>query len=203
MDFIGNEAHRAGLIIRRMKDFVRRTDPPRSPLNLAATLDEIMPLVDNDLRSAGVTVRLDVEPGLPAILGDKIQIQQVLLNLVRNALEAMEATPPAGRSLGIALRRVENQVEATVRDSGCGVPPEFLPNLFLPFHTTKPDGMGMGLALCRTIVDAHGGRIWAEANPGGGTTFHLRLPTNPESERPAEPRPQPSAAGGRSQTLAG
>lgn len=176
LDFIGNEAHRAGLIIRRMKDFVRRTDPPRSPLNLAATLNEIMPLVDNDLRSAGVAVRLDAEPGLPEIVGDKIQIQQVLLNLVRNALEALEATPPGRRSLCIALRRAENQVEAALSDSGCGISPEFLSKLFLPFHTTKPDGMGMGLALCRTIIDAHGGRIWAEANPSGGTTFFLRLP---------------------------
>ena len=138
LEFIGNEAHRAGLIIRRMKDFVRRSDPPRGPLSLAATLNEIMPLVDNDLRTAGVCVRLNVQPNLPEITGDKIQLQQVLLNLIRNALEALESTPAAQRSLDIALRRVDHDVEAAVSDSGCGIAPDFCPTFFCLFTPPSP-----------------------------------------------------------------
>ena len=121
----------------------------------------------------GVRVRFQFDPAVDLVLADKVQIQQVLLNLMRNAIEAMEASTK--RELVIAASAAEDSVMISVADSGHGIAPEMTSQLFQPFVTTKRHGMGVGLSISRTIIEAHGGQIWADANPGGGTVFRFTL----------------------------
>lgn len=110
---------------------------------------------------------------LPPVLADKVQIQQVLVNLVRNAIEAMQHS--AKRELTVSVSATDGMAQIDVRDTGSGIAPEILPQLFQPFITSKPHGMGVGLSISRTIAESHGGRLWAEPGLGGGTVFHLTL----------------------------
>jgi two-component system sensor histidine kinase DctS len=113
---------------------------------------------------------------LPPIEADPVLLGQALLNLMRNGIDAMADTPPAKRVLTVRARRVEGQILVTVADRGCGIPSDMAPHLFEPFFTTKLEGLGVGLNICRSVVEAHRGRLWFEANPEGGTIFHLILP---------------------------
>jgi C4-dicarboxylate-specific signal transduction histidine kinase len=173
---LADQAHRAGEIVRRMRSLVRRAKPRQSTLHMAEVMDEILPLVQSDLRQEGVKVTILVGQTLPAIQADKVQVQQVLLNLIRNATEAMRDTPFEDRELAIRANSHDNLVEVTVCDTGCGVTPEAKRCLFEAFYSTKNDGMGMGLAVSRSIIEAHGGRIWATPNPDRGVTIHFTLP---------------------------
>jgi C4-dicarboxylate-specific signal transduction histidine kinase len=179
LKFVAQQAQRAGDLVRRMRQFVRNIGPRRSTLTFLEVLDEVVPLVEKDLREVGIALTVEIDPSLPQILGDKIQLQQVLLNVVRNAMEAMQDTPVDQRRLNIEVRPRGGLVEVAVRDTGCGIPTDKadgIDELFGTFYTTKPEGMGMGLGIARSIVEAHGGHLWAEPNPDRGTTFAFTLP---------------------------
>ncbi|KHK89031.1 hypothetical protein LK12_22700 [Novosphingobium malaysiense] len=175
VDKAGKEALRAGEIIRRLRDFVSRGETERRLESLPKLLEEASALALVGAKDMGVRVRYDIDPGIDRVLVDKVQIQQVLLNLIRNAVDAMHASEV--RELGISVRSGGNgMVSVSVADTGPGLDEEVASQLFQPFVTTKPHGMGVGLSICRTIVEAHGGRIWAESNDVGGATFHFTLP---------------------------
>ncbi|MEA1014856.1 ATP-binding protein [Sphingosinicella sp. LY1275] len=166
-------ALRAGDVIRRLRAMTERGEVCTRAVPLGEAVEEAMGLALVGLDESGLDIRLDVPPTL-AVEADPIQLQQVMLNLVRNALQAMQNAPC--RKLEIAAAERRGFVEILVRDSGAGIAPEIAETLFEPFTSGREEGMGIGLSISRTIVEAHGGRIWAEANPGGGTVFFLRLP---------------------------
>jgi two-component system sensor kinase FixL len=193
MDLAAEQALRGGQIVRRLRDFVARGEADPRLESLPRLAEEAAALALVGARERGVAVALRLDPGLPAVLADRIQVQQVLFNLMRNALEAMgDGEVPAGGGGGAPRRRRElvvsaapagpDTVEIAVADTGPGLAPEAAGRLFEPFVSTKPGGMGVGLSICRTIVEAHSGRIWAEPNPGGGTVFRFTLPTAPPLE---------------------
>ena len=171
------QAERAGKIVRRMRDFVRKSEPNRASVPLADIVDEAIGFAEIEARKAGVDIRVSIPPALPPVYADRIMIEQVLLNLVKNGIEAMVQTPRQRRQLSVvAHRNDEAQVEIEVRDNGHGIDDSETEKLFTPFFTTKPQGMGMGLNICRTIIEFHNGRLWAAPNPEGGTTFRFTLP---------------------------
>jgi two-component system sensor kinase FixL len=168
------QALRAGQIIRRLREFVARGESERQVENLSKLVEEASALALIGVKETGVRTSLEFDPRVEFVLADKVQVQQVLLNLIRNAVEAMQETTE--RRLVIATRKIDDEtVEISVVDTGPGIAPEVAEQLFKPFVTTKRQGMGVGLSISRTIIEAHGGRIWAEPNPGGGTAFRLTL----------------------------
>ncbi len=170
----GEQTVRAGQIINRLRNFVKKGETERRIEDIRATIEEARTLA---LADAGerASVEISVEPGLPSAFIDKVQIQQVLLNLIRNAVEAMAESPR--RSIVIsAFPSGDDLVEVRVADTGPGLAPQVREKLFRPFATTKAHGMGVGLSICRSIVEAHGGKLWATDNPGGGTLFCFTLP---------------------------
>jgi two-component system sensor histidine kinase DctS len=173
---IADQAYRSGQIIRRMRDFVRKSEPVEASLDFGELVDEVLSLVRSDLRHRGIHVAINLPAPLPKIVADKIQVQQVLLNLTRNAIESMEGTPADARFLGIRATVRGELLEIAVADTGCGIPSDEADRLFSAFHSTKAAGMGLGLAICRSIVERHGGRIWAAPNGERGTVFTLTLP---------------------------
>jgi len=177
MQRVATEAERAGEIVRKMRSFVRGEEGQVSAVDANFLVAEVLRLAAPEARQSGVELVPALAPGLPEALADSIQIQQVLLNLVRNAVEAIVAGDCAERSVRIETARCEPDfLEIRVSDTGPGLAPEALEKVFEPFFTTKADGIGIGLALSRSIVDAHGGRLWATATPVRGATFHLTLP---------------------------
>jgi two-component system sensor kinase FixL len=180
---------RTGDIIRRLREFVSRGTVSRHPENVAKLIEEASALALVGAKERGISVRIDLDPGAPSIVADRVQMQQVLLNLIRNAAEAME--PGGLREIGISSRQCDATVQISVSDTGSGIAPEMANQLFQPFVTTKRDGMGVGLSICRTIVEAHGGRLWAERNPHGGSTFRFTIPASgsPASESKNPPAP--------------
>ncbi len=168
------QALRAGHIIRRLRNFVSKDESDRRIENLPQLLEEAGALAMIGAKERGVGLRFDLDHHLALVLADKVQIQQVLLNLMRNAIDAMETS--SQRELTVLSRlAAEGMVEVSVQDTGPGIAPQMIDQLFQPFVTTKPQGMGVGLSISRTIVEAHGGRIWAEPNPAGGTIFRFTL----------------------------
>jgi PAS domain S-box-containing protein len=185
MQRVAAEAERAGEIVRKMRGFVRGEEGQMALVEPAYLAAEVMRLAAAEARQSGVELRSDVEPGLPPVLADSIQIQQVLLNLVRNAVEAVDGGDGPRREVDLTVRRAaDGGVHFTVRDTGPGLAPAALDKVFEPFFTTKPDGIGIGLPLSRSIADAHGGRVWASAE-AEGAAFHLVLPTAQELEHAA------------------
>jgi C4-dicarboxylate-specific signal transduction histidine kinase len=180
LDFVGNEAYRAGQVIARLRRFLHKGQSERASLALGELVGEVLQLMGHDLRQAEAALNVEVAPDLPAARADRVELQQVLVNLVRNALDAMEFTPPAERAVRIVATSAEERLEIAVCDTGCGIAPEHLPRVFEPYYTTKPKGLGMGLAICRSIVEGHGGRIWAAPNADRGATFTFTLPCAPE-----------------------
>jgi len=148
-------------------------------------IEEAIALALVGAKEQGVKVLITLEPDLPAVAVDRVQIQQVLLNLIRNAMQAMEDV--SVRQLTVAASAQARDLLVTIRDTGTGVTPEIEAKLFQPFVTTKPEGMGIGLSVCRTIIEGHNGRLWMEQNPGGGSVFRFTLPTlDPDQGIPAE-----------------
>ena len=174
VDKAGQQILRAGEIIRRLRDFVADGQLTRRPEDLGPVLKESAALALMDRSHRSITVVERVDPGARFGLMDRVQIQQVLVNLIRNAAEAMEGSPRREITLATAPHEV-GLIEVSVADTGPGLPADVAGRLFEPFVTTKPDGMGVGLSICRTIIEAHGGHIRAEANPEGGTVFRFTL----------------------------
>ncbi|MFM1769887.1 MAG: hypothetical protein RJA22_2416 [Verrucomicrobiota bacterium] len=168
---------RAGDVIKRLRALLQRGESERQPVCPNALARSVLALLGGDLAGRGIAVEADLEAGLPLVLGDRIPLEQAILNLVTNACDAMADTPAGARCLGVRTRREAGGVRVSVSDRGCGLPADG-GRLFDAFYTTKPHGLGLGLSICRTIVTAHGGRVWAEANPApaGGATFHVTLP---------------------------
>jgi two-component system, LuxR family, sensor kinase FixL len=165
---------RSGEIIRRLRAFVERGETARRPERLDTLVEEASALALVGLGDRGVTVKFARDPDLPPVIADRVQVQQVLLNLLRNAVEAMDASPVRELTLGTA--RWDSMVAVSVADTGSGIPAAIAAQLFQPFVSTKSAGMGIGLSVCRAIVEAHGGRLWVEPNPGGGSVFRFTLP---------------------------
>jgi PAS domain S-box-containing protein len=166
---------RAEQVIARLRALFRRGELSRQPLHLNQVIEEILQLSRTDLLRRGVTVVQELGEGLPPVSGDRVHLQQLILNLVLNAADAMAANAPGTRRLTVTTVLRQRWVEASVKDEGHGLPPD-LDRLFQPFYTTKPEGLGLGLSICRSIVAAHGGRLWAEPHVERGAAFHFELP---------------------------
>lgn len=181
MERATEQALRAGQIIRHLRDFVGRGESERRLERLAEVIEEASALALIGAKETGLRVSFEFDPRAEFVFADKIQIQQVLLNLIRNAVEAMQETP--SRRLVVSSCQLDQQtVEVSIADSGPGIAPEIAAQLFQPFITTKRQGMGVGLSISRTIIEAHGGRLWVEPNPGGGAVFRLTLKAATEEE---------------------
>jgi C4-dicarboxylate-specific signal transduction histidine kinase len=171
---------RAGEVIRRLRALLKKGELQKRPLDINAVVDDVVRLTRNDLMNREVVASTELTPNLPPVFGDPIQLQQVLLNLVLNACEAMEAVP-GPRQVQLRTFHTDGGVEISVSDRGGGIPPGDLERIFEPFVTTKEHGTGLGLSICRTIIVAHGGRLWAE-NIGEGATFRCMLPLSGQAE---------------------
>jgi two-component system, LuxR family, sensor kinase FixL len=169
-----DQAMRAGQIIRRLRDFVSRGESEHRVESITKLVEEASALALVGVQDRGIRVRFRFDPAVDLVLADRVQIQQVLLNLIRNAMDAMETSPSRELIVGIEPA-ADGYVCISVADTGSGIAPEVAAQLFQPFITTKRQGMGVGLSISRTIIEAHGGRIWAEPNPTGGTIFHFTL----------------------------
>jgi two-component system, LuxR family, sensor kinase FixL len=174
------QAQRAGEVIRKLRQFVSKGETERRTQNLNQLVEEALALGLVGARQSGIRVLLELNHDLPPVIVDPVQIQQVVLNLVRNAVEAMEEV--AHRELTIATRAVGSRIETSIADTGPGIAPELADRLFQPFVTTKKTGMGLGLSICREIVEAHHGRLTTAARPAGGTIFYLTLPRANQDE---------------------
>ena len=173
---IRGEDQRAGHIIDRMRSMMKRREPERHRLNLDVLVDEVVALVRPDAERRRVRLVRETGAAMPPIQGDRIQLQQVLLNLLVNAMDALADNPPAASVVTLRTQLADRTVEVAVSDNGQGIPADSLLRVFEPFFTSKPDGLGMGLAISRGIIEAHGGRLWAENNTTGGATFAFVLP---------------------------
>jgi two-component system, LuxR family, sensor histidine kinase DctS len=171
------QAQRAGRIIRRIYEFVRRAEPKSEPCDVPQLLDEMIGLIEPDARRQGIRIARHIAPGLPSVHGDRVLLGQALLNLIRNGMDAMCDVVPELRQLTVTVTCDNDQVHLSIADRGPGIPTDLIARLFEPFFTTKAEGMGMGLNICRSVVEGHKGRLWAEPNLEGGSIFHVLLPT--------------------------
>jgi PAS domain S-box-containing protein len=176
LDCVVGNADRAGEIVDRIRDQVKNAPPRKRRFDLNEAINEVIALARSAMTENGVSVEARLEEALPAVEGDRVQLQQVVLNLILNAVEAMGAIETRGRELSISTERSRiNGVVVAVRDSGPGIAPQYLERVFEAFYTTKSSGMGMGLSICRSIIDAHGGHLWVEANEPRGAVFRFTL----------------------------
>lgn len=179
LEKIGVQAQRAGKIIRRVHDFVRKSEPKRAPCSLNEVIDDCLGFVEAEARKKHVQIEC-CNAKAPSITADRLMLEQVLLNLIRNAMEAMSSTAEENRLLSITTSIDNGELRISVRDQGCGITPEIRDKLFTAFFTTKPEGMGIGLSICRSIIEFHRGRLWVEDNllssTGSGTIFIFTLP---------------------------
>jgi PAS domain S-box-containing protein len=176
-----DDGNRAADVIRRIRDMVRKSPPRKDAFNINDTIMEVLALIRTELSRNDISPRAELANDLPVVWGDRIQLQQVILNLVMNAIEAMSEVSPTQRKLLIAsVKDGSNGVLVRIQDSGVGLDGESLDHLFEAFFTTKARGMGMGLAVSQTILQAHGGRLWATPNASHGATFQFALPANNE-----------------------
>jgi signal transduction histidine kinase len=177
LDDIVSDDRRAGQVIKRMRALLRKGERSEAPQDINELAREVARLLGNDALLRGATLRLDLAPDLPPVGGDGVHLQQVLLNLVTNALDAVAEKPPGARLVTVRTTPAgEGRVELCVEDTGKGIAPDDLARVFEAFYTTKPTGLGVGLAISRSIIEAHGGRLSVESQPGAGATFRCALP---------------------------
>jgi signal transduction histidine kinase len=183
------DADRAGDIIDRIRAHIKKTAPRKDRIDLNEAITEVIGLGQSAIIKNGVSVQTRLMEGLAPVEGDRVQLQQVVLNLILNAVEAMTAVDESVRELSIssAQSRANGSILVAVRDSGPGIEPERRERVFDAFYTTKSSGVGMGLSICRSIIDAHGGRLWVEANAPRGAVFQFTLPSV-EMEPASSPR---------------
>jgi signal transduction histidine kinase len=181
LDAIIKDGNRAGGVIGRIRALIKKVPPRHDQLDINDAILEVIEVTRSELLRNDVSLQTEVAKGLPLIRGDRIQLQQIVLNLIMNAVEAMSDVSKGARDFLIrTVEDISNGVLVTVRDSGPGLNPESLERLFDPFHTTKPGGMGMGLSICRSIIEAHGGQVWAAPNLPQGATFDFSVPLHQE-----------------------
>jgi C4-dicarboxylate-specific signal transduction histidine kinase len=177
LEHIASEADRAAEILRRVRNFVQKTGPHVSTILLNDLVQEAVAINSLELKQTRAKIVCELAPDIAPVTADPIQIEQVIVNLARNGLESMYDVPEEQRVLNIGTRRCDGQaMEVFVRDRGKGISAEEMERIFAPFFTTKPEGMGMGLAISRSIIEAHEGRLWVSANEDRGCTFHFTLP---------------------------
>jgi signal transduction histidine kinase len=175
-ELIARDGKRASDVISRIRALVRKTGSEKAQLNINQAIEEVVHLTEDEALRKGVVLRTELAADLPFVLGDRVQLQQVLLNLILNGVEAMSSVADGPRELLVYSRLHESkQVLVGVQDFGVGIEPENLKKIFDPFYTTKSQGMGMGLAISRSIVENHGGKLWASPNDGPGATFQFTL----------------------------
>jgi PAS domain S-box-containing protein len=184
---VTRDATRAGSIIGRIRDLIKKAPPRKDNLEINGVIREVIELTRGEVVKNGISVQTELADGLPLIEADRVELQQVILNLIINAVEAMRAVSEAERELLISTGKAESGgVFVAVQDSGPGLAPATLERVFDPFYTTKPGGLGMGLSICRSIIEAHQGRLWASANTPRGAVFQFTLPTYSYAE-PGDP----------------
>lgn len=171
----------AGEIIRRLRALLKRDETKTEPFSLNAAIEDVLRLMSKDLDNRGIAVACQMESELPHLTGDRVQLQQVVMNLLMNSADAVHALPANRRVVRLTTEKSAGIVRVILRDDGNGLPadPE---SLFAPFFTTKEEGLGMGLVICRSIITAHNGRIWAERTPGHGATFIFEVPISQATE---------------------
>jgi C4-dicarboxylate-specific signal transduction histidine kinase len=176
-----NDAKRAGEIISRIRLLFQKGAPQREPVDVNEIIREIIVLLRGEVTRHSISVRAELTPDLPHVMGDRVQLQQVMMNLITNSIDAMkEVNGP--RELAINSQRADHeQVMVSVSDTGVGLPPQQADQIFRAFFTTKPHGTGMGLSISRSIVESHSGRLWAADNSSRGASFHVILPTKVEA----------------------
>jgi len=179
---IVRDANRASEVIQRIRALAKRSEPQMVSLDINDAVREATLLVQREVRSHGVSLRTELASALPPVLGDRVQLQQVVINLLMNGVEAMASITDRPREILIRSQQHEaGQVHVAVLDSGIGIESETAEQLFSAFFTTKPSGMGMGLSISRSIIRAHGGRLWASTNADHGAAFQFTVPTNGQS----------------------
>jgi C4-dicarboxylate-specific signal transduction histidine kinase len=177
LGFILESGVRAGEVIERSRALVKKAPPRKDRVDINEAILEVLALVRAEVAKHEVSAKTRLEEDLPPVRGDRVQLQQVMLNLLINAIEAMRGMDEGPRELLISTEATDpDAVLVTVRDSGPGFPPEIAERIFESFYTTKPGGLGMGLSICHSIIDAHEGRLWTTASPANGAVFQFRLP---------------------------
>jgi PAS domain S-box-containing protein len=179
LSLVVKEGHRAGEVVERIRALIKKVPARKDAVAINDAILEVMALARTEVANNSVSVRTQFAEGLPRVQGDRVRLQQVMLNLIVNAIQSMSGVEDGNRELHISTVSIEPEgVCVAVRDTGHGLRPENLPRLFEPFYTTKPDGMGMGLSICRSIIEAHGGRLWATSCEPRGALFQFTIPSN-------------------------
>jgi PAS domain S-box-containing protein len=193
LERIVKDTNHAGDVIGRIRELIKKAPPRKDPVDLNEVIREVIELTRSETEKNGTSAQAALWEGLPLVKGDRIQLQQVVLNLIVNAVQAMGAVAEGPRELFITTVQAEpNGVLVAVKDSGPGLAPASLKHLFAPFYTTKPGGLGLGLSICRSIIEAHGGQLWVTANTPCGSIFHFTVPGHPCSA--GRPATQPSSS---------
>jgi signal transduction histidine kinase len=182
LKWIIDDGNRASEVIRRIRALANKTDIEKAPLDVNDVINGVIALIQSELISHQVLLRTELAPALPRIVGDRVQLQQVIINLVMNGIEAMQSVTDRPRELVVRSGQDQaGQALISVADCGVGIDVENADRLFNPFFTTKSSGMGMGLSICRSIMEVHGGRLWATSNLPHGATFQFSLPVNADT----------------------
>jgi C4-dicarboxylate-specific signal transduction histidine kinase len=187
VEWIVKDGNRASEVIRRIRGLLKNADTQSVPVDIGGLVEEVATLLQRELVAKQVNLRLELGSAVPPMLADRVQLQQVIINLILNGAEAMQGV--AGRPRELAVQSYvdeEQRVVVAVKDSGIGIPDGSGDRVFEPFFSTKSGGLGMGLSICRSIIEAHGGRLWLSANPGPGATFHFAVPTHLENASEAK-----------------
>jgi two-component system, LuxR family, sensor kinase FixL len=180
---IVSDDQRASEVIRHVRRFIKKDGTPRSPVDVNAVVQDVVSFLRNDAIIRHVSVEVDLDPGLPSVLVDRVQLQQVFVNLLMNAFDALGTATE--RRITVRTRKDGTAIHVSVKDSGCGIPVGDIARIFDPFYTTKSSGLGMGLSIARSSIEAHGGQLWAENDKDGGATFTFTVPAMAEQSRSA------------------